>query len=384
MFLSLALGFLVSGITAVAAASSSGCVGTISSLDDVSSATQCTTVNINAFTVPGGKTFELQLLDGTTVNIFWKFELGRPPIPGDVSADTTTSSGSENLIKAVLTGEMTLLSMETTIGGMAEDLFTGKLISYCGTAFLFNLASARISISGTLNDVYVVNSPAHVFSITNPGPLTISGATVDNLQGNYPSSRSGNAAAAHNTDGFDVNSSDILIQNCTVLNQDDCLAIKRGTNITFADNYCEYGHGISIGSISSNTVVSDIEIIGNHVVSSAYSFRIKTDTSATNSVVKNVTYSDNTATNCTSFGVLITQSYPSNLGTPGNGATISDINFNHGTTSLTANKGAYMVAVNCGSGSCTGDWDWSGLQTSGGKAGSIINNNLITGFVDTQ
>ncbi|KAG1900164.1 uncharacterized protein F5891DRAFT_1227771 [Suillus fuscotomentosus] len=84
------------------------------------------------------------------------------------------------------------------------------------------------------------------------------------------------------------------------------------------------------------------------------------------------------------FGILITQSYPSNLGTPGNGATITDINFNHSTTSLMADSSAYRVAVNCGSGSCTGDWDWSGLQTSGGKAGSITNNNLITGFIDTQ
>jgi hypothetical protein len=32
--------------------------------------------------------------------------------------------------------------------------------------------------------------------------------------------------------------------------QDDCLAINRGTNITFADNYCQSGHGISIVSCS--------------------------------------------------------------------------------------------------------------------------------------
>ncbi|KAG1802433.1 glycoside hydrolase [Suillus variegatus] len=367
MFPSLALGFLVAGITAVTAASTIGCVGTISSLDDVSSAIQCTTVNINAFTVPGGKTFELQLLDGTTVNVLGEIQFGNLSWAGPL---------------------FRVIGNDITFNGNNQRWDGGGPFYWDGQGSNGGVTKPRpmmqISISGTLNDVYVVNSPAHVFSITNPGPLTISGATVDNLQGNYPNSRSGNAAAGHNTDGFDVSGSDLIIQNCTVLNQDDCLAISRGTNITFADNYCEYGHGISIGSISSNVVVSDIAIIGNHVVSSLYSFRIKTDTSATNSIVKSVTYSDNIATNCTDFGVLITQSYPSNLGTPGNGATISDINFNHGTTSLTANSGAYRVAVNCGSGSCTGDWDWSGLQTSGGKAGSIINNNLITGFVETQ
>ncbi|KAG1828202.1 glycoside hydrolase family 28 protein [Suillus variegatus] len=364
MFPSLALGFLVAGITAVAAASSSSCVGTISSLDDVSSAIQCTTVNINAFTVPGGKTFELQLLDGTTVNVLGEIQFGNLSWAGPLFR--------------VIGNDVTFNGNNQRWDGGGPFYWDGQ-----GAGITTPHPMMQISISGTLNKVYVVNSPSSAFAITNPGPLTISGVTVDDLQGNYPNSRSGNAAAAHNTDGFDVSGSDILIQHCTVLNQDDCLAINRGTNITFADNYCEYGHGISIGSISSNAVVSDIEIIGNHVVSSAFSFRIKTDASATNSIVKNVTYSDNTATNCTGFGVLITQSYPINLGTPGNGVSISDINFNHGTTSVTANSGAYRVAVNCGSGSCTGDWDWSGLQTSGGKAGSIINNNLITGFVHT-
>lgn len=61
------------------------CTGTISSLDDVAAAIKCTTVNfscphaafadlaaqvnIESFTVPDGKTFELELLEGTTVNV---------------------------------------------------------------------------------------------------------------------------------------------------------------------------------------------------------------------------------------------------------------------------------------------------------------------------
>jgi polygalacturonase len=45
------------------------CVGTISSLDDVAGAITCTTININSFTVPAGKTFSLALADKTTVNL---------------------------------------------------------------------------------------------------------------------------------------------------------------------------------------------------------------------------------------------------------------------------------------------------------------------------
>jgi polygalacturonase len=45
------------------------CTGTIASLDDVAAAVKCTTVNINSFTVPAGKTFDISLLAGTTVNM---------------------------------------------------------------------------------------------------------------------------------------------------------------------------------------------------------------------------------------------------------------------------------------------------------------------------
>ena len=45
------------------------CTGTISSLDDVDDAVECATVNINSFTVPAGKTFNLDLADGATVNM---------------------------------------------------------------------------------------------------------------------------------------------------------------------------------------------------------------------------------------------------------------------------------------------------------------------------
>ncbi|KAG1896727.1 pectin lyase fold/virulence factor [Suillus fuscotomentosus] len=377
MFPSLALGFLVAGITAVAAASSSSCVGKISSLDTLAVLSNARRSILIAFTALVEKQFELQLLDGTTVNVLGEIQFGNLSWAGPLFR--------------VIGNDVTFNGNNQRWDGGGPFYWDGQ-----GAGITTPHPMMQISISGTLNNVYVVNSPSSAFAITNPGPLTISGATVDDLQGNYPNSRSGNATAAHNTDGFDVSGSDILIQHLhlrgfsTVLNQDDCLAINSGTNITFADNYCEYGHGISIGSISSNAVVSDIKIIGNHVVSSAFSFRIKTDASATNSIVKNVTYSDNTATNCTGFGVLITQvrvisvCFLSVLRGRGFHGLSQDINFNHGTTSVTANRGAYRVAVNCGSGSCTGDWDWSGLQTSGGKAGSIVNNNLIAGFVDTR
>lgn len=61
------LAFLAAAINAAPAASD--CTGTISSLDDVAAAVKCTTVVINSFTVPAGKTFDLNLASGSTVTM---------------------------------------------------------------------------------------------------------------------------------------------------------------------------------------------------------------------------------------------------------------------------------------------------------------------------
>ncbi|KAG6375335.1 glycoside hydrolase [Boletus reticuloceps] len=234
----------------------------------------------------------------------------------------------------------------------------------------------KIEISGTLSDVHVVNAPAQCFSLTNPGPLVVSGIIVDDSQGNYPNANS-NGLPAGAWNHFLVALKNFVDSSCI---QDDCLAINRGQNIVFQDNYCNGGHGISIGSITSNVVVEGVVVRSNTVVNSQQAFRIKTDEVATNSSVSNVTYTDNVATNCTSYGVLITQSYPASLGTPGNGVIISDVDFYPGSTFLTAASNAVMVAVNCGEGSCIGTWNWSGLQTSGGMVGPMNNITVITGY----
>ncbi len=80
------------------------------------------------------------------------------------------------------------------------------------------------------------------------------------------------------------------------------------------------------------------------------------------------------------FGVPIDQSYPDTLGTPGTGVKLSDVNFVGETTSLSVNSGAKKFAVNCGKGACTGTWDWSALEVSGGSSGELINFSGIEGF----
>lgn len=108
-----------------------------------------------------------------------------------------------------------------------------------------------------------------------------------------------------------------------VMNQDDCLAINKGTNITFQNNKCSGGHGISIGSIKSDVTVSTIRILNNAVSDSDNCLRIKMDSDADDSTVSGVTHTGNTCTTIHKYGVLIDQSYPDTLGTPGSGVILS-------------------------------------------------------------
>lgn len=80
------------------------------------------------------------------------------------------------------------------------------------------------------------------------------------------------------------------------------------------------------------------------------------------------------------FGVIIDQSYPATLGTPGTGVVISDVNFIGDATSIEVDSGAVRVAVNCGSSSsCTGTWDWSSLTVTGGEDSEITGFSGISG-----
>ncbi|KAL1948382.1 hypothetical protein VTO73DRAFT_12457 [Trametes versicolor] len=354
---------LVVARVALAAPSATDCTGTISSLDDVAAAVKCTTVNINSFTVPAGETFNLDLATGTTVNM-----------QGDVTFAVKNWDGP---LFQVSGKSITFNGNGHTFDGNGPSYWDGQ----GGNGGVTKPAPMmKIKISGTYTNVKVLNSPARVYSVSNPAALTMSKLTIDDSAGDAPNSKSDGKAAGHNTDGFDVSTTDLTIEDSTIHNQDDCLAINKGSNIVFQRNTCTGGHGISVGSIDSDVTVSGIVISGNTITNNDQALRIKTKSAASSSTVTNITYSGNTGTGLRQFGVLIDQSYPDTLGTPGTGVKLSGVNFVGATNSLTVNSDAERVAVNCGSGSCTGTWDWSALKVTGGKAGPITNFSGIKNF----
>src|ERR1044071_407037 len=117
----------------------------------------------------------------------------------------------------------------------------------------------------------IKNTPVQGFSINGAEDLTLDHITIDNSAGDVTN-------GGHNTDAFDVGSSTgIIISNAIVKNQDDCLAVNSGTNITFTGGNCSGGHGISIGSVGgrSNNVVKTVRILDSKISNSDNGVRIK-------------------------------------------------------------------------------------------------------------
>ncbi|CAG7846073.1 Endo-polygalacturonase Short=PG; AltName: Full=Pectinase; Flags: Precursor [Serendipita indica DSM 11827] len=318
----------------------------------------CKTITIAAQTVPAGKSLALtNLADGTTVQL-----------AGDISFGTGVH-WTGNLF-TLQGGKIIFNGNGHTINGNGAYYWDGQ-----GTNGGVDKPkyTVELKISGSFTNVKVINVPGHAFSVQNPSALTISSVTYDNSAG---------AKLGHNTDGFDVShSTDLTITGCTVINQDDCIAINSGTNVVFSNNSCTGGHGISIGSIKTGNVVNGVTISNNKVINNQNGLRIKTYADNNNASVSNVIYKDNTVTGATSYGVIIVQDYTNSgeTGTATPGITIKNVSF-QGTNSVSTTSSATMVKVLCYPGDCTGTWNWSGLKTSGGKKGTNVGGAPITGY----
>ncbi|KAJ7064074.1 glycoside hydrolase [Mycena amicta] len=336
------------------------CTGEIQSLADVAAAELCTTIVIGGFTVPAGQTFTLSPPDGASVSLTGALTFGFQNWAGPLM---------------VITGN------DITFNGNGHELDGQGALYWDGLGGNGGVTKPapllRINMGGSFTNLKIVNAPARTVAIGGSS-LTVSAINIDNSAGSAPNSKSNGAPAGANTDGFDISANNVVVSGSTVANQDDCLAINRGTSITFSGNTCSGGHGISVGSISSSVVVSNIQITGNTVTNSVNGLRIKTDATATGSTVTDVVYTNNKLSGITQFGVIIDQSYPSTLATPGTGVVINTVTFS-GSNTISVGSSAHRVEVNCGStSSCDGTWNFAGLTVTGGLAG-VVKNAPVSG-----
>ncbi|KAM3425002.1 hypothetical protein BST61_g6972 [Cercospora zeina] len=312
----------------------------------MASKASCSNIILKDIAVPAGETLDLTgLKDGTTVTF-----------------EGTTTFGYKEwegpLISVSGTGVQINGASGHVIDGNGAKWWDGKGSN--GGKAKPKFFAAHNMADSTISGLNIKNYPVQCFSIDQCQNMNVKGLTIDN---------SAAGSLGHNTDAFDVgDSSGVHISGCNVKNQDDCLAITSGSDISFTDGTCSGGHGLSIGSVGGrdNNDVSNVVIANNVISDSVNGIRIKTVSGATGSV-KNVTYSGITLQNIAKYGIVIEQDYKngSPTGTPTKGVPITDITVQNVTGSV-AGKGTavYLLCASCE------NWTWGGVQITGGEKSS--------------
>ncbi|KAJ5707460.1 hypothetical protein N7488_007261 [Penicillium malachiteum] len=307
----------------------------------------CSTIVLSAVAVPSGTTLDLSDLEDGTHVIFegettWGYEEWDGPLLQIEGTDITITGASG----AKLNPEGSRWwDGEGTNGGKTKPKFF----------------YAHDLTDSTITNLYIENTPVQAVSINGCDGLTITDMTIDNSAGD---------SEGHNTDGFDIGSStNVIIDGATVYNQDDCVAVNSGTDITFKNGYCSGGHGLSIGSVGgrSDNTVDTVTFKDSTVTDSTNGIRVKA-TEGETGTIKGVTYSGITLSSISKYGILIEQNYDGGdlKGDPTSGVPITDLTIKSISGSGAVSSSGYNVAIVCGSSGCS-DWTWSSVSVSGGK-----------------
>jgi polygalacturonase len=105
----------------------------------------------------------------------------------------------------------------------------------------------QITNNSIMRDLYIQNYPFHGINVAGVLNSTIQKVILNNSLGDASNNISNGLAAAHNTNSFDVrNSINLLLDNCKVWNQDDCVVVSDSSNVTVSNMFCSGSHGLSI------------------------------------------------------------------------------------------------------------------------------------------
>ncbi|KAI1824819.1 glycoside hydrolase [Xylaria intraflava] len=326
----------------------------------------CSTIVLSSLQVPGGETLDLEdLNDGTTVILEGTTTFGYAEWEGSLFSVSGNSITVRGAADSVLDGQGALYwDGQGGSGGVTKPKF-------------FKANHLNDSV---LDGITIKNAPKNSFSLNYVYNLTVKDVTIDDRDGE---------ALGKNTDGFNVNNADgVTITGAQVWNQDDCVAVNSGSNIYFGSGFCSGGHGLSIGSIGDQSVnvVSNVTFADSTVQKSQQSVRIKTIAGATGTV-EDITYRNifldgaDVDADYSDYGVIVTQSYNGDDGSPTNGVTITGFVLQNITG--TVGSDAVDIYIECGEGSCE-NWSWKNVSITGGTESSSCQNVPSGGGVSCQ
>ncbi|HEV2320436.1 MAG TPA: glycosyl hydrolase family 28 protein, partial [Verrucomicrobiae bacterium] len=217
--------------------------------------------------------------------------------------------GTSDFITPVSGGHDLEVSGTGTIDGQAENSgwWTNNL-STRPTLFYFNKCNRVL-----IQNITLENSPSmHVVFKSTGGNITIQGITINT------------SASSPNTDGIDLVGTNCLVENCSISDGDDCIALGSTAGVssdTLITN-CNFGfgHGLSIGS-NTSAGVSNLTVVNCTFNGTANGIRMKSDDAGSSGgeggIAQNLFYSNLTMTNIVDAAILI-YSYYDEYGTPVN------------------------------------------------------------------
>lgn len=341
-----------------AGGNSTGTTCTVTAASQVASAVaSCTAIELNNLFMPANTTLDLtELQNGTSLVFSGTTTFGTT---ADEDFDPLTISGSY----LTVTG-----APGSIIDGNGQAYWDGEG-SNGGQAKPDHFFVIKNTDHSSFSNLYVQNWPTHLFYVTGNDYLSMTDLVLNNTAGDAPNDISGGLAAAHNSDGFDISSSNyVTLNNIQVFNQDDCVAVTSGSHVTVSNMYCEGGHGLSIGSIGgkSNNVVDDVVFSDSVLVNSENGVRIKSN-SDTSGTVSNITYRNITMSGISDYGLDIQQDYLNGgpTGEPTNGVNITNLVFEDITGTVL--DGAFDYYILCGEGSCA-DFTFTNVAITGGNS----------------
>ncbi|KAF2030087.1 hypothetical protein EK21DRAFT_66190 [Setomelanomma holmii] len=322
----------------------------------------CTAITLDGITVPGNSTLDLsKLKTGTKVvfkgKTFWEyFDANYPLIKvGGTNLEITAADG------AVLDGNgQSWWDGLGSNGGIAKPNHFIELSKVLG--------------SSSVHDIYIQNYPVHCFSISNSAGIDIYHITLNNSAGYTPNNRSNGLPASHNSDGFDLaTTNDTKVRDSVVINQDDCVAVTSGNNVLVTNMYCNGSHGLSIGSIGGkgNNNVTNISFTNSVVLNAENGARIKTNENTTG-FISDILFENIRVEKISIYGIDIQQDYLNGgpTGNPTNGVFIQNIVMRNITGTATDKGRDYYIL--CGSSSCR-NITINDVDITGGGVPSLCN-----------
>ncbi|CAH1111978.1 unnamed protein product [Psylliodes chrysocephalus] len=317
--------------------------------------THCTNIIITNLTVPAGEALILDLQDGSRVlfegNIIFEVAYWLGHLVQVTGNNVLVEGAPGSILNAQ--GEKYWDGMGGN-GGVTKPKF-------------FNIATSGGSV---FRNIYLLNC-AHFCVRVAANDTHLYGWTLD--------VNAGNLNGGLNTDGFGIShANNVIIEDSVVMNQDDCVAVTSGNNLTFRNLQCYGSHGLSFSMGSSsmdndNGITKNVTFRDCLVANGLYGIHLKTKRGR--GLVTDVTYENIKLSGITEDGIYINQDYM-DIGNIRRPFKIKNLKISNVYGSINGNL-ARPVHIVCNEDTCS-DWNWSDINIIG--TGRSYCNYLPLGF----